>query len=201
MTDPKQFTTYWHDLYQEKKGIKYDWQKKDFPNINKCLKYFEKQGGLEQMKLCAEMYLDSDEKFVVERAWNVVDFLTNPGKWLLTHKRITETRKRKEATQKAITENARQKSNKDFTGWDYKKNERRWQKLNVPTFVNMVILEATPNPEKYFKHFLGSQHILKSRHKEAWREVSRALTELVGKERAREMWKNNKNDSILGSIK
>jgi len=84
---------------------------------------------------------------------------------------------------------AKQKPVSEMPTYNYSMFKERWGNLG-DDFVERVIAEATPNPIRFFKGFLRSKGLLRQRRPDLWEKVACGLAELIGKDKARELWKD-----------
>lgn len=77
--------------------------------------------------------------------------------------------------------------------------EAKWSEVNHEEFIQKVVDAAQENPIQYFRGYLQTEGILKHNNDELWRKTSKALAELVGVKRAKEMWQ--KRSPLVGGLK
>lgn len=162
------------EAYPKKYGASYMFQgAKEAALLKKAIVYFKNNKDLFQD--AATSYLnDMADSYVVENKHPFSCFLSKPHKW--AGKRTTP-RPRPISELNHLT--------------TYHEVHSRWEKVSPEAYAERAVSEAKDNPERFFRGFRTSSGFLKAAHPEAWRKVMDALVDLLGRERARVLWKES----------
>jgi hypothetical protein len=174
------------EAYEQRYGVPYCFQGgKEAALVKRCLGYFDrtfKENALERFKDAAQQFLRDKDDYLETNKHPLTMFLSKPHKWAIQKKQVTPP------------------PIPSLYDYDMKRLEieKRWASVDHDAFVNRVIEAATPNPMRYFKGYIQTQGFLKVANKELWKRVSAELADLIGKERAREVWRDSKKRDQTG---
>lgn len=178
----KQFTEWYHEKYLEVKGVKYAWKGgKEQKLMQTCLKYFDGLEGdaLEKMKGSCQIFLESEDKFIIERAHNLADFLTDPSKWAYKLLIADENKKRAENNQKLSD---------DSRDWAIESVKRFRTNRKNPSTGDSWIDDMAENPEQWFKGFKLMVPLYKAGNPKLFEKLRSKVIEFYGKEKIKELW-------------
>lgn len=178
----KQFTEWYHEKYLEVKGVKYAWKGgKEQKLMQTCLKYFDGSDGdsLQKMKDSCQIFLDSEDKFIIERGHNLSDFLTDPNKWAYKLLRANENKRRAENNQRIFRDSGK-------AAEDSIKIYR--QQRTKPTTGDSWIDDMAENPEQWFKGFKLMVPLYKAGNPKLFEKLRSKVIEFYGKEKIKELW-------------
>lgn len=177
-----QFTKFYHEEYQKKLGIPYHWKGgKEQKLMEKCFKYFESifEDAIKEMKEAAMKYLQSEDKFYKDAAFDLSLFLSKPERWL----------KRSEKRDRPLPPPVHEVIPKSSQGVVY---------ASIEAFKNKAEPWIAENPIRALKAFLTTGPILKKMDLEKYTWMREYLIELVGKKRAIEVY--NQEKTLQGSL-
>jgi len=173
----KEFTDFYHKQYQDVTGVKYKWKGgKEQKLMQGCIKYFDslKTGsdGLEHMKKACSLFLDTDDKFIIERAYDLSDFLTKPERWAYDLRVKEEKDARRRVNEKALEKQkhkSAQEVRQNITGKDW-------------------LEQMAENPQKFIKSFKLVHKLMKTGDPDLYKKVRGLMVEFYGKEKLNEYW-------------
>lgn len=173
----KDFTDYYHKAYQTVMGVPYKWKGgKEQKLMQGALKYFEAlkkdSDGLEAMKKAAHAYLNSNDKFAIETAYDLSHFLTKPEKWAFQARVKAEEEARRKINEKAIVE--QKQLSQDRAIKDY--GSKDW------------LEQMTEDPKKFVKSFKMVHKLMKAGDPMLYDKVKGLMVDFYGKEKLKEYW-------------
>lgn len=183
----KPLTAWWcDDVYPKKYNVSYMFNfGKEGALLKKALQWFRgeyKDDSEQAFKLAANKFLSDQDSYLCNNHHPFSLFLSKPHKWA---GKIKSKQKYVEAEEPHHVVRSRIAAN--------------WEGVDHEKFIGKVINAAQENPIQYFRGYLQTEGLLKHNNEELWRKTSKALAELVGVKRAKEMWQ--KRSPLVGAIR